>query len=98
MAQNTTVYVTGGGITTWTEITNAAVSTAITFQNISQVPITMKATTGSTAPTDGTGGVVYMPGQGEQGKTLAELFPGLSSPVRLWGNTPLGGSVMVSHA
>lgn len=98
MAQNGRVRVTAGGITTWTELTNAAISTAITFQNISQVPITVKATTGSTAPSDGTGGVTYAPGQGEQGKTLAELFPGLSSPVRLWANSPLGGSMTVSHA
>lgn len=94
MAQNTIIQITPG---VWTQITDADVTGNITFQNRSQHPITIKATTDTTAPTNGNGGIVYGPGEGEQGKTIAELFPGLTSPDRLWGHAPLGGKISVSH-
>lgn len=82
----------------WTLITNGAVTTAVTFQNNGGHPLKVKATTDATTPTDDDGHLLYNPGFGAQGLTIAELFPGLTSPNRLWAYGVFGGSMAVSHA
>lgn len=94
MAQNTTVTLTAG---TWTQLTDADIS-ALTFQNRSGYHMLVKATTDTTAPTDTAGAIRYNPGQGERNVLLADLFPGLTAPVRIWALSDQAIEVAVSHA
>lgn len=94
MPRNTTVSVASA---TWTQITDADV-TAITFQNLSDFSMFVKATTDTTAPTDLTGALKYAPGQGERAVAMADLFPGLTGADRVWVYADPGVQVFVSHA
>lgn len=86
------------GPTNWAELTDANV-TAITFQNVSAMPITVTATNGTTPPAADAGGLTYAAGQGESNRMLAELFPGVSGANRVWARSSNGTQqVFVSHA
>lgn len=92
MARNATVDVPAGE---WTQLTNADAE-IVTFQNVGGALAKLSATADETAPTTDAGALSYNPGQGEKSTALADLFPGLASPVRLWafGSTRM----MISHA
>jgi hypothetical protein len=83
---------------TWTLLTDGAMTGNITVSSRYHYDIFFKPTTDGTTPTSMAGAVAYSPRMGETGKTIAELFPGLTSPDRLWGHAPLGGKISVSHA
>lgn len=95
MAQNTDVTVAASS---WTQLTDADASGPVTFQNKTGDVIWIKATVNTTAPTNFLGSIRYEPNEGEKKSTLAELFPGLTSPVRLWAWSQSGGRVVISHA
>lgn len=82
---------------TITQITNAD-APVVTFQNTGGGNLLVKATVNSTPPTDMSGALVYWPNQGEKKVALADLFLGLTSPVRLWGYSDTSTSVFISHA
>jgi hypothetical protein len=94
MAQQTTVNVTAS---TWTQLTDADVA-SITFQNVSDYAIRVRATNGTSAPTDLAGALVYGPGQGERAVPLTDLSPGVSGANRVWVFSEIAVSVAVSHA
>lgn len=94
MAQNTKKSVGN----TWTQLTDANV-TAITFQNISSLPVAVTATNGATPPAESEEGLAYAGGQGEVNRLLADLFPGVSGANRVWARASAGTQqVFVSHA
>lgn len=94
MPQTTQISVT----TDWTQITDGDV-TAITFQNVSSQPIFVRATAGNTPPTAGDPGLMYSGGQGEVNRLLADLFPGTTTPRRVWARATTGTQrVFVSNA
>lgn len=94
MPQNTTVQVT----TNWTPLTDADV-TSITFQNRGSLSMEVIATPNATAPLASDVGVIYDGGQGEANRLLADLFPGVTAPRRLWARADSGTrQVFVSHA
>lgn len=95
-AQNETISLS---IDTWKSITANSVS-AITAQNTGNADIWIMATTAATAPTGGAEGIRLKPGIGvDSTKSLAELFPGLTTPAYVYaycqGNS---GAVFTSHA
>lgn len=93
MPQNTHINVG----TNWTALTNADV-TAMTFQNVSGYPIFVTASNGADQPQAG-GGLMYASGQGEGGRAIADIFPGVSGANRLWARSSIGTQeVFVSHA
>jgi hypothetical protein len=95
MAQNTTISIPAF---TWTQLTDADV-TSITFQVMpSGFYVYIKATTDTTAPTDLSGSIKYSPGQGERNVSIADLFPGITGADRVWAYARENASVMVSHA
>lgn len=98
MAQNTHIKLAAN---TWTLLTDANV-TNVTFQNVSQNYVWIKATVGATAPTSIAGAVRYEFGEGEANVLLSDLFPGVSGANRVYalaGDEAGGtGAVMVSHA
>ena len=94
MAQNTTLTVPRR---TWTQLTDADI-TSITFQNIGNNYILIKATTDTTTPTDPAGAIRYNPGQGERNVALSDLFPGLANRDRVWAFAEDVSQVVVSHA
>jgi hypothetical protein len=70
----------------------------VSIQNKADSPLLVLATTGTTAPAATVyDGNVYLPREADA-RTLAAMFPGLSSPIRLWGRMSNGGEVMVSYA
>lgn len=95
MPQNTTISVESA----WELLTDANV-TEITFQNIGTGAIYVNGTVGDTTPPNAAEfGVLYRPGEGEAGKTLADLFPGVSGVNRLWAKSAsTDARVFVSHA
>jgi hypothetical protein len=95
MAQNTDITLTAGA---WTQLTNADAAGDITFQNKTGDAIWIKATVDATPPTTFDGSIRYENGDGEKVQTIAELFPGLTTPDRLWAWSHNGGKVAVSHA
>ena len=95
MPQNTDIVLAAAA---WTQLTDADVAGPITFQNKTGDVIWVKATTDTTAPTNFNASVRYEPNEGEKKSTIAELFPGLTSPDRLWAWSQGGGKVAVSHA
>lgn len=95
MAQNTDITLTAGD---WTQLTDADAAGDITFQNKTGDAIWVKATTDATKPTSFDGAIRYEPWEGESLNTIAELFPGLTSPDRLWAWSHNGGKVAISHA
>jgi hypothetical protein len=93
-ARNTNVSVAAK---TWTALTDGDVTGNITFQIASGTEFYIKATTDGTEPTNLNGALRYRPGEGETGKTIAEIFPGLTSPDRLWAYGTFAGAITVSH-
>lgn len=93
MAQNTTLAIPAKS---WTQISNADV-TVITFQNLTNDVLLLKATATAEAPTDNVGSISYGSMQGERAVTLADLFPGFSTAKRLYVWSPFGGAVFVSQ-
>lgn len=94
MAQNAHISLTAGQ---WTQLTNAEV-TALTFQNLGDIYLHVKANTSTSAPTSLDGAIRYAPTQGERNVDLADLFPGISGASRLWGWCSQDCEVFVSHA
>ncbi|KHQ50267.1 hypothetical protein [Mameliella alba] len=96
MARNEVVDFEGSG---WVELTNAEnASGVVAIQNRGVDPVRVLATTDGTAPAASeAGGWSYLPGEADA-RTLADMFPGLTSPVRLWAKGRRGGYVMVSYA
>jgi hypothetical protein len=94
MAQNTTIVVPAN---TWTLLTDADVTT-VTFQNQGSNSVLIKATADETEPTDKTGALQYHPGTGENNMTVADVFLGVDTPVRLWAFSSDTVPVMISHA
>jgi len=94
MAQQTTIEMAAA---TWTQITNADV-TNITFQVAANAPVYFLGTAGATPPTATTGALTYYSGQGEISRTLADMFPGVTSVTRLYAYSPGRANVIVSHA
>lgn len=94
MAQTTTIAVAEDD---WEQLTNTDAAN-ITFQNRNKIgSILIKGTTDTTQPTDFDGALRYLPGQGEAGRVLAELFPGLGA-VRVWAYAEgQAATVVVSH-
>lgn len=82
---------------TWTQLTDANV-TAITFQNVSGDYVLIRATNGTTAPTNIAGALRYNPGQGERNVALSDLSPGITGANRVWAFAPAGAQMVVSHA
>lgn len=94
MAQNDTVSVPAA---TWTQLTDADVTT-ITFQNRSLVPVNIKLTADTTAPTSLDGAFRYNPGQGERNVLLSDLAPGVANAARVWAYSEQPAVIVVSHA
>ena len=93
MASTTDVTLTENA---WTQLT-ADDATKITFQNLSGPQILVKGAASATAPTDLTGAKRYEMGEGEVGKSLADLFPGITA-VRVYAWTGRAGvKVSVEH-
>jgi len=84
MSRNVTVNCPAGE---WTELTNAEnCSTDMTVVLKSwNTPALIQATTSGTAPSTVDGLPLLEYGNGFKESTLAEIFTGLASPVRLWG-------------
>ena len=93
MAQQTDITVPAA---TWTQVTDANV-TSITFQVRGHGPIYIKGTTSAVAPTDTTGAIVYVSGQGEVNKAMGDLFPGIAA-VRVYAYSERVAIVSVGHA
>lgn len=91
MARNENVSLTAG---TWTEITNADV-TSITFQCLTSGTTRILGTTGS-APSGEQIGIQYQRGFGERNVLLSDLFPGISAK-RVFALSAAGGEIFVSH-
>ena len=94
MPQNTTYDLAAK---TWTMITDADV-TEITFQNVSESDVWIKATTDTASPTTRVAAIKYPPSMGERKVAMADLFPGLTGADRVWAYCDAPASVMVSHA
>ena len=92
MPRNTTLPVP---LETWTELTGGD-ATVVSFQNKGSMPIVVIATVDGTAPV-AVDGYSYGAGDGEFSMVLADAFPGLTSPVRLWAYSEWSSSVFVSH-
>jgi hypothetical protein len=75
---------------TWTQITDGDRSGNITFQNVGSDIIWILGAVDATAVTGGPKGILLHPGFGVNGKTIAELFPDLTSPDRLFAFAPVG--------
>ncbi|MBX2835044.1 MAG: hypothetical protein KTR28_08760 [Micavibrio sp.] len=81
----------------WTQLTNAD-TTKVTVQNQGMAAVHLKATTGTTAPTDLGGSFRYTKNEGQANILLADLFPGVAG-VRLWAYPTDGHAVVsISHA
>lgn len=89
--KNTPQALTAGA---WTDISEEDITATFTFQNVGGDVIWLFA--GTSLPTGGPQGNLYDSGLGVTGKTLAELFPGLTSPTRLYALAPVGGYYTLS--
>ncbi len=96
MARNEAVTLTGS---IWTELSDAeTIAAEVAFQNIGGGDVTILATTGTSAPAATVwDGFIYSPGEADA-RTLAVMFPGLTTPIRLWARGRNSGKVMVSYA
>lgn len=93
MARNENVTLTAG---TWTQLT-ADDASVVGVQNKGGYAVILMATTAATPPTAGTtDGYLLMPWKDAQ-LTLATSFPGLTSPVRLYGFCGMAVTLFVSH-
>lgn len=93
MAQNTTIDLVAG---TWTQLTDADV-TSIAFQNQTGNVLWVVATASATPPTTTAGALRIGADDGANDMTLATWFKGVSSPARVYAQSPTGGPVWVSH-
>lgn len=93
MAQHDTIQLSR---TAWTQLTNADV-TELRVQNITGAAVYIQATATATPPSADDGSLVL---EGYSAiapdLTLDQLFPGVTSPARVWGKG--SSSVSVSHA
>lgn len=84
----------------WTQITDS-VTTDISVALLSNVPVSLQATSSSTAPTDDAGPLELLrQGDGWSEATILEKFPGVATASYLWAK-PLGNApsaVGTSHA
>jgi hypothetical protein len=94
MAQNTTVVLPAQK---WTQLTDADAA-SVTFQNIGQNDVLVMGRSSAAAPETSDGALLYEPNQGEKLIALATLFPGVTTPVRLYAYSGGGSRVMISHA
>lgn len=94
MAQTTTIKTLPA---TWTLLTDSDVS-KITFQNTGRLEILIKATESAVAPTDTLGALSYLAGIGERNVLLTDLFPGITTPARVYAICNKHGEVAVGHA
>ena len=95
MAQDTILTVNKNS---WTMITDANAA-IVTFQNLSDKNMQFKATSDTTPPNSNVNGLIYEPKLGEASGDLATLFPGVTTPVRLWAKGAVNNAdVYVSHA
>jgi hypothetical protein len=95
MAQNTTKDVAAA---TWVLLTDTDILAA-TFQNNGSNAVFIAGTADATEPTNTLGAIRYNPGAGERSSVaIADLFPGVTAPVRLFAYAPSGGQVFISHA
>jgi len=99
MAQNTRKVCAAGA---WTQLTDADAAADVTVMLASDVPVSIQATTGATAPTDDIGPFYLLQiGDGWSEATIVEKFPGVAGALRLWAK-PLGSErsaiVSISHA
>lgn len=94
MAQNTTINTTANS---WVLLTDSDI-TEISFQNVGSNHVLIKGTNGATPPSTTAGAFRYNPGQGERKAALADLFPGVTSPNRLYAYATEVVPIVVSHA
>lgn len=97
MAQNATVTVTR----TWTQLTNAdATSITISNRGSEEIEIMGAASASAPAASDGVVGILMERGTAVVNRTLADLFPGITTPVRVYARTHPGGTsyARVGHA
>jgi hypothetical protein len=95
MARNETITIPAA---TWTQLTNANAAAA-RVQNRSGYSVLLSATPNATAPTTTAGAVELLPGQILAADlTFAQLWPGVTAPVRLWAYCDLSATLSASHA
>jgi len=95
MAANTTTTIPAA---TWTMITASDV-TAVSVQNQSVRVIHLKATVGTTAPTDTLGSRIIPPyGSFTAQYLLSEIFPGVAGANRVWAYADAAANLAYSHA
>ncbi|NBC11672.1 MAG: hypothetical protein GVY24_08100 [Planctomycetes bacterium] len=95
MAQNTTITCLAGQ---WTQLTDADIAAA-RVQNWGRFDIWLQATADATEPSGIDGSVVLAGGSILMSDvTLADLYPGVASPARLWVYAANTVEVSVSHA
>lgn len=94
MARNETIVVNQDS---WTQLTNADVTTA-TWQTTGPADVYIMGAASAVAPVASVDGLIYEVLQGELGRTLADVFSGIT-PVRLYAKSTNGNSkVFISHA
>jgi hypothetical protein len=95
MPQTTNVTCTAR---TWTLITNSD-CTALRVVNRSQYGVFLKATVGTTPPTDANGALSLRPNETLAGDlTLVQMFGGTTGANRVYAFAPEGAVLSVSHA
>ena len=85
---------------TWTQITNGETTGDVSICVTEGWPILIQATTSASAPSDTDGMILAEFGHGWSEATIAEKFPGLTSPDHLYGRPLRSGvaaKVYVSH-
>ena len=98
-AKHANVSIAGGP--TWVLLTNAAddLTAAARVQNTGGYALWVQATANTTAPTSGAGAISLLPGDIlPSTSTFAQLFPGVTAPVHVWGRCDLNCSASISHA
>lgn len=82
----------------FTELTNADVA-SLTFQVLSGASVHIVVKNGAAIPANTSGSLRYSKGQGEVGKLLADIAPGITSPNRVFAFSTEGtAQISVSHA
>ena len=98
MARSTTLNLTAQTVT---ELTNAENATGtVVYQNKGIGVLYVLATTDATEPTKAemvSEGIAYAHGEGER-DTIANIFPDLTTPVRLWAFCFQAGRALIRYA
>lgn len=82
----------------WTRITDTVASGGQITLTVNQ-PVRLKATAGTTAPSDDAGAIFLQADTRAVGEVMGDLFPGLSGADELWVlPTAFDAKVMISHA